>query len=150
MEASEASSTPSQSARPATVTIAGSYRKHLDRLLESAERFRGLGADVLRPGTGAVVDEDGEEDFVRLEGDPADAGTVHRRQLDSIDLSELLYVVNPGGYVGPSATANVAWAAKGGKLVVLAEPAYELVVATLAGGVGDEEYAIGLLKERQA
>ena len=141
------------------VTIAGSYRKHLPRLLESAGRFRELGATVLRPRAGAVVDEDdeGADDFVRLEGDPTDQGAVHLRMFDAIDETALgggiLYVVNPGGYVGPSATANVAWAAKAGAVVVCQEPPYEAVVAVFDQGHPDlqlrsEEYALGLLRER--
>lgn len=131
----------------AVITIAGSYRKHLDRLLTARAEFQARGAEVLRPHSEVVAD-DGEEEFVRLEGDPLDVADVHREQLQAIDESELLYVVNPGGYVGPSATANVAWAAKSGKLVVLQEPAYEMIVAALADGVGDEAYALALLEGR--
>jgi hypothetical protein len=131
------------------VTIAGSYNKFLERLLESREIFIRHGAQVLRPRATrrAQADAARSGDWVRLEGDPADAASAHREMLAAIDQSDLLYVVNPGGYLGPAATANVAWAAKSGALIVLAEQAYEEVVAALADGVGDELYALELLKE---
>lgn len=137
------------------VTIAGSYRKHLDRLLTSKDVFEAAGAKVLRPRSDAAVDEPHEAtDFVRLEGDPDDATLARRQMYVSIDEAAeaggLLYVVNPAGYVGPSAIANVAWAARAGVTIVLQEPAYEADVADLADGVGDEAYALRLLESRQA
>jgi hypothetical protein len=136
------------------VTIAGSYQKHALRIIASAERFRALGATVLRPAATEVVS--GENDYVLLEGDPSDIGQVHRLQFEAIDETArrggLVYVVNPGGYVGSGAVANVAWGARAGAIVICQEPAYEDVVAELEHGHSDsqtrsEEWALGMLKE---
>lgn len=127
------------------VTIGGSYRKHLDRILAAREQFIDLGWDVLRPSGDSVVDSD-DPDFVRLEGDPADAAGIQRAQLAAIEASTLYYVVNPGGYVGPSATAEVAWAAAKGIPVILAEPAFESAVRLLADGHGNPEAAVAHLR----
>ena len=133
-------------ARP-TVTISGSYRKHLDRILEAKRRFEELGAVVLRPHTDEVVGPEGP--LVRLEGDPQDTQAVQNAQLAAIAQSDLVYVVNPGGYVGPSATLEVGYARRGETLVVTAEPAFEEAVAAVVDGVGGPEDALQLLDQEQ-
>jgi hypothetical protein len=127
------------------VTIGGSYRKHLDRILSVREQFISLGWEVLRPQDTTVVESDDLE-FVRLQGDPADAAGIQRAQLGAIEESDLYYVVNPGGYVGPSATAEVAWAAAKGIPVLLAEPAFEQAVRLLADGHGNPEAAVAHIR----
>lgn len=132
------------------VTISGSYRKHFDRLLEAKEQFEQAGCLVLRPHTDQVEGLGGE--FVRLAGDPEDLAGIQRAQLEAIDRSSLLYVVNPGGYVGSSATGEAFWAAAKSVPVVLAEEPYEKAVATIASGFGNEnrsgiELALDLLAD---
>lgn len=125
------------------VTIGGSYRKHRDRIFAAREQFLALGWEVLRPSNATVIDtDDPDPDFVRLEGDPADDAGIQRAQLEAIDQSSLYYVVNPAGYVGNSATAEVAWAAAKGKTVFLAEESYERAVKLLADGHGSPEAAV--------
>src|ERR1017187_7610830 len=99
-----------------TVTISGSYRKHLNRILAAKRRFEELGAIVLRPHTEEVVSSEGA--LVRLQGDPLNVRAVQLLQLEAIAASELVYVVNPGGYVGASATLEVGDARRGGTLIV--------------------------------
>jgi hypothetical protein len=122
-----------------TVTIAGSYRKHFDRLVDAKQRFEALGAEVLRPHSTTISSTD--EELVRLEGDPDDARAVQAAQFSAISRSQLLYVVNPGGYVGASATLEIGYAFRQGALIVTAEQAFEAVVATIAR-VGLPEQAL--------
>lgn len=126
------------------ITISGSYRKHLDRILVVKRRFEELGAEVLRPHTEEVVGAEGP--LVRLKGDPDDAKSVQLSQLQAITRSDLVYVVNPGGYVGPSATLEVGYARRGDTLVITAEPAFEEAVSAVVDGVGKPEDALAQLR----
>ncbi len=112
------------------VTIAGSYNKHFDRIVEAKHTFEELGAEVLRPRSETVRSKG--EDLVRLEGDPDDETAIQKAQLEAIKASDLLYVVNPGGYVGSSATLEVGAAYAAGVAVVTSEPSFEAVVRRLS------------------
>ena len=128
---------------PPKVTISGSYRKHLERILVAKRRFEELGATVLRPDTEEIVGS--ESALVRLQGDPDDLRAVQLLQLEAIAQSDIVYVVNPGGYVGASATLEVGDARRGGAFIVTAEPAFEEAVAAVVSGVGSPEDALRLL-----
>lgn len=127
------------------VTIGGSYRKHLDRILAAREQFINLGCEVLRPRDTTVIEHD-DPTFVRLAGDPADAAGIQRAQLAAIEASDLYYVINPAGYVGHSVAAEVAWAAAKGIPVILAEPAFESAIALFADSYGNPEAAVAHLR----
>jgi hypothetical protein len=128
------------------VTISGSYRKHLDRILVAKRRFEELGATVLRPHTEEIADA--EASLVRLQGDPDDVREVQSLQLQAIARSDLVYVVNPGGYVGASATLEVGYARRGATIVVTAEPAFEDAVATVVSGIGSPEEALAFVESQ--
>lgn len=127
------------------VTIAGSYRKHFDRIVEAKQAFEALGATVLRPRSEQISSSD--EDLVRLEGDPDDQRGIQDAQLQAINDSDLLYVVNPGGYVGASATLEVGYASGVTTQIVTSEPPFESAVALLSE-VGDPAKALKLLENR--
>lgn len=117
------------------VTIAGSYRKHFAAIIEHKHAFESLGAQVLRPASEEII-SDSSSEVVRLAGDPPEASAVAAAQRRAITESDVLYVVNPGGYVGPSAVAEMGYAYALGLLVVCAEPPYERAAAELTAHVG--------------
>lgn len=125
------------------VTISGSYRKHLPAILRAREAFTYFGITVLRPTSDAILEDAGA--FVRLEGDPKDPRDAARRQLDAIRLSRLLYVVNPGGYVGGSAMYECGFAAGLGVPVVFSEPPFEAAALEQASAIGDPGRAVAML-----
>jgi len=125
---------------PVKVTIAGSYRKHFDRIAEAKRAFEAEGAEVLRPRTEEVAASDNE--LVRLEGDPDDLRAVREAQFEAIRAADVLYVVNPGGYLGPSATIEVGYAHRGGIPVITSEPPFEADVAVLVAAVGSPAQAM--------
>jgi len=128
------------------VTISGSYHKHLDRILAAKKQFEDLGVLVLRPHTDEVMQTEGP--VVRLKGDAAEPGLVQAAQLEAIDASNLVYVVNPGGYIGASATLEIGWARRGGITVITAEPAFEEVLFAVVQAVGTPEAALRFLEEK--
>lgn len=133
---------------PVHVTIGGSYRKHFPRIARAADEFRSAGAQVLRPATSDVVSSDDE--LVRLAGDPEDAIGVEQAQFDAISASTMLYVVNPGGYVGPSAIAQAGVAYGRGVKVVCSEPPFERAMQAIIAGVGAPDTALKLLADHPA
>jgi len=130
------------------VTIAGSYRKHFDRIVEAKRRFEELGAQVLRPRSETIAASDAE--LVRLEGDPDDLRAVREAQFEAIRACDLLYVVNPGGYAGASACIEVGYAHRGGTPVITSEPPFETDAKVLVAAVGGPEEAIEWMRRRDA
>lgn len=117
-----------------TVTISGSYSKHFDRITSAKQEFEALGVEVLRPVSETVISSiDG---LVRLEGDPQDYQDIHKAQLQAISGSDLLYVVNPGGYVGSAATLEIGYAHALGIPIATSEKAFEAAVAIIDHRVG--------------
>jgi hypothetical protein len=123
------------------VTIAGSYRKHRPRLLEIRAGFVELGADVLRPASDRVISDE-DQDTVRLQGDPSDPELLRAAQFRAISDSDFLYLVNPGGYVGPAATLEAGYAYRAGTPIYSSEPPFESDVAAIVSAVGDPEKAL--------
>jgi len=123
------------------VTISGSYHKHLDAVLAARAAFSAAGAEVLRPSSAEVLEDEGV--FVRLEGDPDDPAAAHGAQLQAIRRSHLLYVVNPGGYSGTNVTLEIGFAAALGVPICFSERPFEPAMAALAAFVGPAEHAFG-------
>lgn len=123
-----------------TVTISGSYRKHLSAILAARETLVDAGARVLRPTSAEVVAHEGG--LVRLAGDPDTAAGVRAAQLDAIRRSELLYVVNPGGYLGSAVMLEVGFASALGVPIAFSEPPFEGSASGLEIAVGDARRAL--------
>lgn len=113
------------------VTIAGSYSRHLKSILAYRQAFVDAGARVVRPVTSEIEVVDEGAGIVRLAGDPEDAASIASAQRRAVSRSDVLYVVNPGGYVGPSALVEIGYAYALGVIVVAAEPAYERAAGQL-------------------
>lgn len=127
------------------VTISGSYRKHFDRLVSAKKDFTTLGAEVLRPHSDSISVAD--QELVRLEGDPDDLRAVQEKQLEALRDSDFVYVVNPGGYLGPSATLEVGYAHRAGTPVYASEQPFEPAVAAVVQGVYAPEEALEHYRE---
>lgn len=135
--------------KTAKVTIAGSYRKHLERILEAKQRFEALGAEVLRPrASTAVAVSDADAELIRLEGDPEERRALRAAQFAAIAGSDLVYVVNPGGYVGGAATLEVGYAHRGESLIAASEAPFEADVADVVTIIGSPEEALQELRRR--
>jgi hypothetical protein len=129
------------------VTISGSYRKHFERLVEAKQAFEALGVRVLRPHAERI--DVAEADLVRLEGDPDDARQIQRAQLEAVGRSDLLYVVNPGGYIGTSAAMEIGHANRGGTPVITAEEPFEAAIGAVISAVGTPAQAVALISSRK-
>lgn len=126
-----------------TVTIAGSYRKHLSAILRARDEFIAHGARVLRPVSGGVKADAGA--FVQLWGDPDDPADAAREQLEAIRASDAVYVVNPGGYIGASAMMEIGYACALGIPVLCAEPPFEAAAGAHTHAIDTPQRALGRL-----
>lgn len=120
------------------VTIAGSYRKHLHRIYEARDLFHDAGAEVLRPREGA---EPNPPDDVVLAQDTRLA------QFQAIDTCDVLYIVNPGGYIGPATTLEAGYAYRAGVPVFSQEPPSDNDVAAICAGSGSPEEVLVVFEE---
>lgn len=128
------------------LTISGSYRKHLSAILAARRTFLAAGIDVLRPRSERILsDTDG---FVRLEDDLDDARAAALAQRQAIRESHMVYVVNPGGYVGPSAIYEVGVASALGIPVCFSEQPFETAARLDALMIGSPEEVAGQLLVR--
>lgn len=89
-------------------TISGSYRRFLEEVSGKFQECSENGIEVLSPASTEVKDE--INGFVFLKGDEGDAEKIEGKHLRCISKSDFLYVVNPGGYIGPSATLEIGYA----------------------------------------
>jgi hypothetical protein len=92
---------------PAIATLCGSTRFRTE-IAAANRRLTLAGYLVLAPG---VFAHDGDE---ITDQQKAALDTLHLRK---IDLAELVYVVNPGGYIGESTRREIAYARRNGKRV---------------------------------
>ncbi|WP_053208300.1 hypothetical protein [Jiangella muralis] len=99
--------------KPLVVTICGSTRFR-DEIAAATRHATLAGAIVLAPGVFAHAgDEITDQQKERLD----------RLHLHKIDLSDAIFVVNPGGYIGESTRAEIQYAKHTGKKVdYLVEP----------------------------
>lgn len=92
---------------PTIVTICGSTRFRAE-MADANRELTLAGHIVLAPGVfGHDGDQISEQDKVTLDA-------LHLRK---IDMSALIYVVNPGGYIGDSTRREIAYAHRTGKRV---------------------------------
>jgi NTP pyrophosphatase (non-canonical NTP hydrolase) len=109
-----------------TCTISGSFRRSLRAIESKLAELARAGFTVLSPRNTSPVDE--VEGFVRLEGETGNPKDIQQGHLNAIRQSDCLYVVNPGGYTGPSTTLEVGYALALGIPVFCVETPSEQVI----------------------
>ena len=109
--------------------MSGSYRKHLSDIEGGIRALEKAGIRVLAPRHVTVKKVDG--DFVHLQGDAGQPVSLEKRHLSQIKRSDLLYVVNPGGYIGQSTALEIGFALAIGVPVYCKEPPSDVVLQGL-------------------
>lgn len=109
------------------IVVSGSFRKHFSGIQETILEFEQLEMCVLSPKLSRVVNPGSE--FAILESDDIeDPKTLEQRHLDAIEKADALYLYNPGGYIGASATLELGWAQALGKPVFAKEKAEDFTL----------------------
>jgi len=98
------------SAHKATIsaTISGSFHKHLDEIHRKIREFREAGIEIVSPALSQPICS--RDSFVMLETDSGSPEEIEMKHLKAISRSDLLYVVNPEGYVGKSVALEIGFA----------------------------------------
>lgn len=108
--------------------ISGSFRKFYDGITKTAEEFERYGVKVLAPKVSRIINAD--EEFAILESDTTkNIKVLEKNHLDTIREADFLYVYNPEGYVGTSATMEIGWALALEKPVFSLQKPSDLVLA---------------------
>jgi NTP pyrophosphatase (non-canonical NTP hydrolase) len=89
-------------------TISGSFRRFMPEIQLAMAELRQNDVKVLSPAEGPPMYE--TNGFVVLEGDRGVPQEIEERHLDAVRRSDFVYVVNPSGYIGPSATLEIGYA----------------------------------------
>lgn len=91
-----------------SVTISGSFNKHLDQIQKKILEFQKERFEVLSPAISPAISR--KNGFVRLETDRGTPGEIELKHLEAISRSDLLYVINPKGYIGKSVALEIGYA----------------------------------------
>lgn len=120
-----------------SVALIGSFRQRYPEVLAAAQIFANAGLTVKSPPICRIVDRGRE--FVRFESDPPESSD-HELQaatLEKIFASDLVYVVNPGGYIDRTTAYELGCVHERGMAVYYAEPPKDLPIAVPDGTVVD-------------
>ena len=97
---------------PITVSICGSYHRHLKKMHKLIKECRKLGIEVLIPKY--AVKKSSTNGFVFLKGEVGTPKQLQEKNFDAIARSTFVLVVNTNGYIGPSTSMEIGFAiAKG-------------------------------------
>jgi NTP pyrophosphatase (non-canonical NTP hydrolase) len=110
-----------------TCTISGSFRRFLPQISAKMKECADQGVAVLSPRSCQSMGE--QAGFVFLKGDRGQPKEIESSHLQAIRKSDFLYVVNPEGYIGPSAMLEIGYALALSVPVFSSEPPSEPVFA---------------------
>ena len=110
-----------------TCTISGSFRRFLPQIGAKVKECAEQEVVVLSPRSSETTGE--EAGFILLKGDRGEPKEIESPHLQAIRKSDFLYVVDPGGYIGPSATMEVGYALALSVPIFSLEPPTEPVLA---------------------
>jgi NTP pyrophosphatase (non-canonical NTP hydrolase) len=119
------------------VTVSGSFRKFRTEIGEVIRELKAQGIEVAAPRTTEPTEE--SNGFVRLVGDTGSEKDLEEGHLRAVLSSDLLYVVDPGGYIGSSTTLEVGAAIAASIPVYTLAPPKDLVLAQLTKMVGPSQ-----------
>ncbi|MBX3024677.1 hypothetical protein KF840_07190 [bacterium] len=92
-----------------TATVSGSFHRHLHAIESAVLELTALGVRVLSPADPRIVGANGEFLFVASDR-VRSVRLVQDRHLQAIEASGFLWLVDPDGYVGQSASLEIGFA----------------------------------------
>ncbi|MEU6745339.1 NUDIX hydrolase [Spirillospora sp. NPDC046719] len=129
-----------------SVSLIGSFRQHYPQVLAAAQLFADAGITVKSPPMSRPTDHGRQ--FVRFASDSPSCSdhAIQAATLEKIFSSDLVYVVNPGGYIGRTTAYELGRIHERGLAVFYAEPPCDLPIDVPEGTVvsaGDLAAAVG-------
>ena len=123
------------------VTVSGSFHRHLAAITRAVETFNDLSCRVLSPEDPRVVDNFGEFLFV-VSDHFRTIRSVQNRHLAAVQASDFLWLVDPDGYVGQSASMELGFAVAMGVPIMTAVPPSDLTLRQYVITVASEAEAV--------
>jgi hypothetical protein len=127
--------------------VSGSFHRHMTAIYEAVGELRVRGIDVLSPSDPRVVDNMGEFLFVASDK-LRSIRLVQNRHLDAIRSSDLLWVVCPDGYTGPSTCMEIGTALATGVPIFSNSYALDITVGEYIRRVDRYDDAIAIVAGR--
>jgi hypothetical protein len=98
-----------------TVTVSGSFHRHMGAITAAVHDLAALSVRVLSPADPRIVAEQGQGEFLFVASDPVrSVRLVQDRHLDCIRAASFVWLVCPDGYVGVSAAMEIGAAREAG------------------------------------
>jgi hypothetical protein len=117
------------------VTLIGSFRKHLEYILNIRNQLVKLGVQVLSPPR-FTEPKNLDEEFIIFEGEEGLSPLqIERHPLNSINVGDALIVCSKDGYVGASAMLEIGYAQALGKRIIFTEKPNEFLLNILPAEV---------------
>ncbi len=110
---------------PLTVSICGSYHRHLRKMDELIKECKKLGIEVLIPKY--AVKKSSTNGFVYLKGEVGTPKQLQEKNFDAIARSSFILVVDTHGYIGPSTSMEIGYAIAKGIPIFCTEPPEDFV-----------------------
>jgi len=122
-----------------TVSLIGSFRKHYAHVVRAAEIFSAAGMEIRSPAISRIVNPG--DNYVRFESDPPTSSDYHiqAETFENIFSSDLVYVVAPHGYVGPTTNLELGRLWERDIPIYFSEPPADLPVAIPPSSVLDPQ-----------
>jgi len=112
---------PARTDSPLTVSICGSYHRHLKKMHILIKECKKLDIEVRIPKY--AVKKSSTKGFVYLKGEVGTPKQLQEKNFDAIARSNFVLVVNTNGYIGPSTSMEIGYAiAKGVPIFCTDEP----------------------------
>jgi ADP-ribose pyrophosphatase YjhB (NUDIX family) len=120
-----------------SVSLIGSFRRHYPEVLEAAQLFTDAGMVVKSPPMSRIINHGHE--FVRFECDPPMSSdhAIQAATMEKIFSSDIVYLVNPDGYIGRTTAYELGRVHERGLAVFYAEPPKDLPIDIPEGTVVD-------------
>ncbi|PID87666.1 hypothetical protein CSB07_00240 [Candidatus Gracilibacteria bacterium] len=113
-----------------TIVVSGSFRKHFEGISKVIKEFEELYVHVLSPKLSKNINPDHEFFY-----DTDNPKILEQRHLDAINKADALYIYNPDGYIGASATLELGWAIALGKPIYSKEYSEDFTLKFFSGKV---------------
>jgi nucleoside 2-deoxyribosyltransferase len=122
---SEAMLRANRNNNPLTVSICGSYHRHLRKMHHLIKECKKLGIEVLIPRY--AVKKSSMNGFVYLKGEVGTPKQLQEKNFDAIAKSSFVLVVDTNGYIGPSTSMEIGYAIAKGIPIFCTEPPEDFV-----------------------
>ena len=128
------------------ITLSGSFRKHLKEIGEVKNIFEKEQNIILSPKF--LDTKNSQEEFVLFEEEKSTSPkTLENLHLNAISKSDFLYLVNPKGYIGNSATMEIGYAISRGIPIYSYEKSEEFILNLYIEKYGDPKEILSYHKK---